>query len=68
MRLHAREGQGTFTEQGPLLKDQKDIVVETWLIDVEEMFLCNFVVLLRQKRWKCEEEEALDVGVEILLR
>ena len=58
-----------FFRERSLLKEWKEIVVETWLIDVEEMFPCNLVVLLGQKRWKGEKEkeEASDVGVETLL-
>ena len=35
-----------FFRERSLLKEWKEIVSETWLIDVEEMFLCNLVVLL----------------------
>ena len=34
-RLHACEGQGIFSERRSLLKEWKENLVETWLIDVE---------------------------------
>ena len=39
-----------FFRERSLLKEWKEIVVETWLTDVEKMFLCNLYSFLCARR------------------